>query len=237
MRILLHLRVTNPENDDLMESHHLSRVLAEGKFTWEHRFKNNEFCILFWRICKNAGLNKKGIETLMEAMPQKVKSLATFCRYVYTIMLLWGFHREDIIKPSCIFGLLRLSMNKALENTYEKFQSKWMNVIQEGTDQDNITREVFQAAVNKILPSGIFNFKVKGKSKSISFVPILVTGNKSKKGALQLRDVVLEENGFATVRESCTLMDTMKSELGRLGYSGDADKHITSFVRGLEKHI
>jgi hypothetical protein len=120
MRILLHLRVTNPEIYDLMESHHLSRILAEGKFTWEHRFKNNEFCILFWRICKNAGLNKKGIETLMEAMPQKVKSLATFCRYVYTIMLLWGFHREDIIKPSDKILESLVTGTKAVTSRYLK---------------------------------------------------------------------------------------------------------------------
>jgi hypothetical protein len=67
-------------------------------------------------------------------------------------------------------------MNNALVkyDTYEKFQSKRKNVIQEGTDQDNNTRQVCQDSINHILSSGSFNFMVRGKSKTIYFGPTLL---------------------------------------------------------------
>jgi hypothetical protein len=57
MSILLYLRVTYPEVWDKMKSYASNRHLAEGKFTWEHRFENDD-----------VGLYKKHIKTLMEAM-------------------------------------------------------------------------------------------------------------------------------------------------------------------------
>jgi hypothetical protein len=173
---LLHLRVTNPEVYDLVESQDASRHLAEGKSTWEGRFKNDEFCNLFCRICKDVVLRMKHIQTLMEAMPNNVKSISSFCRFVYIIMLLWGFHRDDINKAGCLSGKLRLIMNNPLvKYTYEEFQSDRRNVIQEGTDQDNNTRQVCQDSISKILPSGSFNFMVKGEQKTIYFAAMLAT--------------------------------------------------------------
>jgi hypothetical protein len=111
----------------------------------------------------------------MEAMPNNVKSISSFCRFVYIIMLLWGFHRDDINKAGCLSGKLRLIMNNPLvKYTYEEFQSDRRNVIQEGTDQDNNTRQVCQDSISKILPSGSFNFMVKGKQKTIYFAAMLV---------------------------------------------------------------
>jgi hypothetical protein len=87
----------------------------------------------------------KDIETLVEAMPINIKSFPSFCRFVYTVMLLWGFHSEYINTPSCLFGKLRFIMNNALvKYTYEQFQSERRNAIQEGTDQDNNIRQVCQ---------------------------------------------------------------------------------------------
>jgi hypothetical protein len=100
MHILLHLRAINPEVYDYMESHASHRHLAEGKYTWDILFENEEFCNLFWKICKDVGLSMIHIQTLTKAMPLGVRSLSSFCRFVYTIMLLWGFHRDDINKPS-----------------------------------------------------------------------------------------------------------------------------------------
>jgi hypothetical protein len=62
-----------------------------------------------------------------------------------------------------------------------------------------------------------------------------VTASKSKKGAIQLRDVVLEANSVvAVVLESCTLKKKLKAELlDTIGYSGDADQHVYDFIRGL----
>jgi hypothetical protein len=68
MSILLYLRVTYPEVWDKMKSHASNHHLAEGKFTREHRFNNDEFRNLFARICMDVGLYKKHIKTLMEAM-------------------------------------------------------------------------------------------------------------------------------------------------------------------------
>ena len=48
MDILLNLRYTNPEVYDIMELHAAHRHLAEGKSTCDVRFKNDEFCIIFW---------------------------------------------------------------------------------------------------------------------------------------------------------------------------------------------
>jgi hypothetical protein len=175
MDILLHLRATNPEVYDIMESRASNRHLAEGQRTWDVRFENEEFCNIFLKICKDVGLSMIHIQTLMEAMLPGVKSLGSFCRYGYTIMLLWGFHRDDLIQARCLFGKLRLIMNNALEKyTYKKFQSARRNVVQEGTDQDNNTHQVCQDSINHILSSGSFNFMVRGKSKTIYFGPTLL---------------------------------------------------------------
>jgi hypothetical protein len=87
--------------------------------------------------------------------------------------------------------------------------------------------------VNQILSGGGIITTGWGESKPISFGPILVTGSDSKLGAIQLRDVVLEANGFAKVQETCTLKDTLKTELKSIGYSGDADQHVLNFILGL----
>ena len=60
-----------------------------------------------------------------------------------------------------------------------------------------------------------------------------MTASKSKLGAIQLRDVVLEANGFATVCESCSLKDVLLGELSCLEYSGDANQHVCRFIDGL----
>ena len=53
-----------------------------------------------------------------------------------------------------------------------------------------------------------------------------MTASKSKKGAIQLRDVVWEANSVvAVVLESCTLKEKLKTELLSMGYSsGNVDR-------------
>jgi hypothetical protein len=184
-----------------------------------------------WQIYIDVGLSKKYIETLVEAMPMTVKSLPSFCQFVYTVMLLWGFHSDYINKPSCLFGKLRFIMNNTLSNyTYKQFQSERRNVIQEGTDQCNNTRGLFQGAMNKVVTGGSIIITGFEESKPVCFCPMLVTASDSKKGAFQLRDVVLEANDSAVVLETCSLKDTLKSELRRMGYSEDIKKSMIASV-------
>jgi hypothetical protein len=73
---------------------------------------------------------------------------------------------------------------------------------------------------------------VEGKP-SLSCGPMLVTAAGSKQAAIQLRDFVLEANGFAKVQEFCTLKDKLRMELLSMGYSYDIDTHVFQFIRGL----
>jgi hypothetical protein len=47
-----------------------------------------------------------------------------------------------------------------------------------------------------------------------------------------LRDIdeVDKENGTALVLKTCTLKVKLKNELRRLGYSGDANEHVSQFI-------
>jgi hypothetical protein len=76
----------------------------------------------------------------------------------------------------------------------------------------------------------------RGKPKTIYFSPILVTATDTGPGAIQLRDVILEANGFAKVLEVCTLKDTLASKLRPTEDSDDSQQmnaHIYKFIRGL----
>jgi hypothetical protein len=56
----------------------------------------------------------------------------------------------------------------------------------------------------------------------------------SKGGGVQMRDLIVDkDNCTAVVSEECTLKVKLKSELGRLGYSGNVDNHVYNFIRGL----
>jgi hypothetical protein len=176
----------------------------------------------------------------MEAMPKNVKPLPSFCRFIYTIMLLWGFHSDDINKPSCLFGKLRFIMNNApVEYTYEQFQSERRNVIKEGTDQDNNTRKVSQDSIKNTWPSGSFTFMFYGKPKTIHFGSMLVTAVTATHIGpvhIKLRDLVRVTNDTAVVLESCTLKNKLKAELISMEYSDDSRKnsqHVGNFIRGL----
>jgi hypothetical protein len=73
------------------------------------------------------------------------------------------------------------------------------------------------------------------ESKPITFGPMLVTASGSGGGSIQLRDidVVDKDNYTAVVSEECSLKEKLKGELSLLEYSGDADRHIYDFIRGL----
>jgi hypothetical protein len=161
-----------------------------------------------------------------------MRSIAHLCQLAYKFMGLldlWNCDRND---PHCAFGAIG-NWESIVDTDYESFQNNRLLRLKGITIDANNTRELLQGAVNQVLVGG--NFIITGfERRSVSFGPMLVTGSNSKKGAIQLRDVILEANGFATVRESCTLMDTMKNELESIGYpSGNADQHVCNFIGGL----
>lgn len=61
---------------------------------------------------------------------------------------------------------------------------------------------------------------------------MLVTISEHK--AIQFRDLDVDmENGTAVVLETSMLKVKLKDELRRLGYSGNVDQHVSTFIHGL----
>jgi hypothetical protein len=161
-----------------------------------------------------------------------MRSIAHLCQLAYKFMGLldlWNCDRND---PHCAFGAIG-NWESIVDTDYESFQNNRLLRLKGITIDANNTRELLQGAVNQVLVGG--NFIVIGwESKPISFGPILVTCSHSKLGAIQLRDVIVDEdNCTAVVSEDCTLKDKLIDELSRLEYSGDTDQHVRCFINGL----
>jgi hypothetical protein len=231
--LLFTVRITHKSfwNGMLSDCGNLCRQQAEGFYTWKGLFNNKFFCTVFLKILKSLHLTEKDIDKLIKGLPPGMSSIAHLCQLAYKYMGLldlWTCDRND---PHCAFGAIG-KWESILEQPYESFQNNRLLRLKGITIDANNTRELLQGAVNQVLVGG--NFITTGfERRSVSFGPMLVTGSNSKKGAIQLRDVILEANGFATVRESCSLNDKLLGELSRLEYSGDADQHVSQFIRGL----
>jgi hypothetical protein len=234
MDLLFTVRITHKSfwNAMLSDTDSYARDQAEGFYTWKGRFNNKFFCTVFLKILKSLHLTEKDIDDLLKVLPPAMRSIAHLCQLAYKFMGLldlWICKKND---PHCAFGAIG-NWESIVDTDYESFQNNRLLRLKGITIDANNTRELLQGAVNQVLVGG--NFIITGfERRSVSFGPMLVTGSNSKKGAIQLRDVILEANGFATVRESCTLMDTMKNELESIGYpSGNADQHVCNFIGGL----
>jgi hypothetical protein len=170
---------------------------------------------------------------LIKVLPPTMRSIAHLCQLSYNYMGLldlWICERND---PHCAFGVIG-NKGSILYTDYDTFQKKRSAAIQGITIDANNTRELFQGAVNQVLSGGSFITTGWEESKPISFGPILVTCSHSKLGAIQLRDVIVDDdNSTAVVSEECTLKDKLIDELSRLEYSGDADQHVRCFIYGL----
>jgi hypothetical protein len=175
-----------------------ARDQAEGFYTWKGRFNNKFFCTVFLMILKSLNLTETDIDELMKVLPPTMRSIAHLCQLAYKFMGLldlWICERND---PHCAFGAVG-NWESILEQPYESFQNNRLLRLKGITIDANDTRELFQGAVNQVLSGGSLITTGWEESKPISFGPMLVTVSDSEKGAIQLRDVVLEANGFAKV--------------------------------------
>jgi hypothetical protein len=175
-----------------------ARDQAEGFYTWKGRFNHKFFCTVFLMILKSLNLTETDIDELMKVLPPTMRSIAHLCQLAYKFMGLldlWICERND---PHCAFGAVG-NWESILEQPYESFQNNRLLRLKGITIDANDTRELFQGAVNQVLSGGSLITTGWEESKPISFGPMLVTVSDSEKGAIQLRDVVLEANGFAKV--------------------------------------
>jgi hypothetical protein len=230
--LLFTVRITHKSfwNAMLSDTDSYARDQAEGFYTWKGRFINKFFCTVFLKILKGLNLTETDIDELMKVLPPTMRSIAHLCQLAYKFMGLldlWICERND---PHCAFGVIG-NKGSILYTDYDTFQKKRSATIQGITTDANNTRELFQGAVNQVLSGG--NFITTGfKRRSFSFGPMLVT--LSKGGGVQMRDLIVDkDNCTAVVSEECTLKVKLKSELGRLGYSGNVDIHVRNFIRGL----
>jgi hypothetical protein len=180
---------------------------------------------------KSLHLTEKDIDDLLKVLPPAMRSIAHLCQLSYNYMGLldlWICEKND---PHCAFGVIG-NKGSILYTDYDTFQKKRSAAIQGITTDANNTRELFQGAVNQVLSGGNLITTGWEESKPISFGPMLVT--LSKGGGVQMRDLIVDkDNCTAVVSEECTLKVKLKSELGRLGYSGNVDNHVYNFIRGL----
>jgi hypothetical protein len=186
MNQLFTVRMTHQSFWKAMLSHtdSYARQQTEGFQTWEGWFNNRFFCTVFLKILKNLHLTETDIDNLIKVLPPTMRFTAHLCQLSYYYMGLLDLWTTDINDPHCAFGAIG-NKRGILEQPYDSFQEKCLLKLQGITIDTNNTRELFQAAMNQVLPGGIII--ITGfKPNSISFGPMLMTASKSKLGAIQL---------------------------------------------------